>query len=245
MIGIVVILLISWILLFAIEKKSILSLGILPTLSRLKQFLIGVLITGLICAASKYFESSLASSTWVLNKNISTSLILNALWWDFKSVLTEELIFRGAILFILLKKVGIRRGVLISAITFGIYHWFSQGVIGNIPAMIFIFIGTGLMGYVWALAFAKTESIMLGLGLHLGWNIVNNTLFSKGPLGALILVAVNGNEIEGWLSLINFLTPLVVAPILLLFYLKYAVKTAGIEFNQWSAKDENQTLGNP
>lgn len=231
MIGIVVILLISWILLFTIEKKSILSLGILPTLKRLNQFLIGVFITSLICAGSKYFESSLQSSNWVLNKNISTSLILKSLWWDFKSVLTEELIFRGAILFILLKKLGTKRGVLISAILFGIYHWFSQGVIGNIGAMIFIFIGTGLMGYVWALAFAKTESIMLPLGLHLGWNIVNNTIFSKGPLGEVVFISVNGNELEGWISLINFLTPLIIAPTLILLFLNYRVKAKNIEFN--------------
>lgn len=234
MVGIVVILLVSWILLFSIEKKSLLSLGLLPTLKRLKHFLIGVLITGLICAGSKYFESSLESSSWILNKNISTSLILNSLWWDFKSVLTEELIFRGAILYILLKRVGIRKGVLISAILFGVYHWFSQGLIGNIGAMIFIFIGTGLMGYVWALAFAKTESIMLPLGLHLGWNIMNNTVFSKGPLGEVILLSVNGNELGDWISLINFLTPLIVAPILILLYLKYFVKAENTEFSSFS-----------
>lgn len=234
MIGIVVILLASWILLFVVEKKSILSLGLLPTLKRLKQFLVGVLITSLICAGAKYFESNLESSNWILNKSISTNLILNSLWWDFKSVLTEELIFRGAVLFVLLKKLGIRKGVLISAILFGVYHWFSQGVIGNIGAMIFIFIGTGLMGYVWALAFAKTESILLPLGLHLGWNIVNNTVFSKGPLGEIILLSVNGSELGDWISLINFLTPLIVAPVLILLYLKYFVEAENIEFSESS-----------
>jgi membrane protease YdiL (CAAX protease family) len=230
MLGILVILIASWILLFAIEKKNILSLGLLPNLKRSKQFLSGILITGLICAASKYFEAFLASSNWVLNPNISTSLILNALWWDFKSVLTEELIFRGAVLFILLKKLGIKKGILISAIFFGVYHWFSQGVLGNIVGMILLFIGTGLMGYVWALAFAKTESIMLPLGLHLGWNMVNNTLFSKGPLGELVLISTNGNELEDWISVINFMTPLIIAPILILLYLNLFVETENIEF---------------
>ena len=234
MIGIVVILLVSWILLFAIEKKSIFSLGLVPTLKRLKQFLIGILITGLICAGSKYFESSLESSNWVLNKSISTRLVLNSLWWDFKSVFTEELIFRGALLFILLRRLGIQKSVLISAILFGVYHWFSQGVIGIIGPMIFIFIGTGLMGYVWALAFAKTESVMLPLGLHLGWNVVHNTVFSKGPLGEVVLLSINGNELEGWISLVNFLTPLIVAPILILLYLKYFVVSENIEFSQSS-----------
>jgi membrane protease YdiL (CAAX protease family) len=96
--------------------------------------------------------------------------------------------------------------------------------------MILLFIGTGLMGYVWALAFAKTESIMLPLGLHLGWNMVNNTLFSKGPLGELVLISTNGNELEDWISVINFMTPLIIAPILILLYLNLFVETENIEF---------------
>ena len=224
MIGILVAISISWLLLYLIEKKNILTLGLLPIGKRIKQFLIGLLITGILCVLVQYLESYLKSSTWILNKNITSAIVIKSFWWDFKSVLTEELIFRGALLYILIQKIGSKKSILISAIAFGIYHWFSYGVLGNVMAMILVFIGTGLMGYAWAWAFSKTKSIMLPFGLHLGWNFIYNTIFSKGPLGALVLIPKGGIELTDWASLLNFISGLVIVPILVLIYVRYFVE---------------------
>lgn len=224
MIGILVAISISWLLLYLIEKKNIITLGLLPIGKRIKQFLIGFLITGILCVLVQYLESYLKSSTWILNKNITSAIVIKSFWWDFKSVLTEELIFRGALLYILIQKIGSKKSILISAIAFGIYHWFSYGVLGNVMAMILVFIGTGLMGYAWAWAFSKTKSIMLPFGLHLGWNFIYNTIFSKGPLGALVLIPKGGIELTDWASLLNFISGLVIVPILVLIYVRYFVE---------------------
>lgn len=223
MIGVLVAIAISWLLLYLVEKQNILALGVLPIGKRLKQFSIGFLFTALLCLLVQYLEAYLKSSDWVLNANITGGMVLRAFWWDIRSVLTEELIFRGALLYILIKKIGARKGILISAIAFGFYHWFSYGVLGNVMAMIFVFTGTGLMGYAWALAFSKTRSIMLPLGLHLGWNFTYNTIFSKGPLGELVLISKGGQELTDWISLLNFLMGLVIVPIIVLIYVKYFV----------------------
>ena len=225
MLGILVAIAISWLLLYFIEKKNILALGFLPITKRLKQFLIGLIITSILCVFVQYLEAYLKSAEWVLNKNISVRIIFEAFYWDVKSVLTEELIFRGAILYILIRKLGPNKAILISAVFFGIYHWFSYGVIGNVMAMILVFIGTGLMGYAWAWAFSKTKSIILPFGLHLGWNFVYNTVFSKGPLGDLILISQNGHKLTEWASLINFVSALVIVPVFVLIYVRYFVKT--------------------
>lgn len=224
MIGILVAIAISWLLLYLIEEKNILALGFLPIAKSLKHFLIGFLITAILCVLDQFLEAYLKSTTWILNENITGEIILKSFWWDVKSVLTEELIFRGALLYILIQKIGSRKSILISAISFGIYHWFSYGVLGNPMAMIFVFIGTGLMGYAWAWAFSKTKSIMLPFGLHLGWNFVYNTIFSNGPLGELMLVLKKENELTDWTSLLNFVSGLVIVPILVLIYVKYFVK---------------------
>lgn len=224
MIGILVAISISWLLLYLIEKKNIITLGLLPIGKRIKQFLIGFLITGILCVLVQYLESYLKSSTWILNKNITSGIVIKSFWWDFKSVLTEELIFRGALLYILIQKIGSKKSILISAIAFGNYHWFSYGVLGNVMAMILVFIGTGLMGYAWAWAFSKTKSIMLPFGLHLGWNFIYNTIFSKGPLGALVLIPKGGIELTDWASLLNFISGLVIVPMLVLIYVRYFVE---------------------
>lgn len=224
MIGIIVAISVSWILLHFIEKQNILALGVLPIPKRLKQLLIGFLITGTLCVLVQLFEAHLKSSDWILNEKITIGIILKSFWWDFKSVLTEELVFRGAILFILIQKLGSGKSILISAAAFGIYHWFSYGVLGDVIAMILVFIGTGLMGYAWAWAFSKTKSIMLPLGLHLGWNFVYNTMFSKGPLGELMLISKGGHALTDWASLLNFASGLVIVPIIVLIYVRYFVK---------------------
>lgn len=222
--GILILLIFSWLLLFFIEKKSILALGLLPIVKRLKQFFIGFLITAVLCVLVQFFEAWLKSATWVLNTKVTSGIILKSFWWDVKSVLTEELVFRGAILYILIQKIGATKSILISAIAFGIYHWFSYGVLGNITAMILVFIGTGLMGYAWAWAFAKTKSIMLPFGMHLGWNFIYNSIFSKGPLGELLFILQRGQALTDWVSLLNFVSGLVIIPILILIYVKYFVK---------------------
>ncbi len=224
MIEILIAVAVSWLLLFLIEKKNILALGFLPIAKRLKQFLIGFLITGSLCILVQYLEAYLKSSVWTLNENITGGIILKSFWWDVKSVLTEELIFRGALLYILIRKIGSTKSILISAIAFGIYHWFSYGVLGNVMAMILVFIGTGLMGYAWAWAFSKTKSIMLPFGLPLGWNFIYNTIFSKGPLGELVLISKGGTDLNDWTSLLNFVTGLIFVPILILIYVRYFVK---------------------
>jgi len=224
MIGILVAIAISWLLLYLIENRNILALGFFPIGKRLKQFFIGFLITGILCVLVQYLESHLKSSTWILNNDITIGIIIKSFWWDFKSVLTEELIFRGALLYLLIQKIGSKKSILISAISFGIYHWFSYGVLGNTMAMIVVFIGTGLMGYAWAWAFSKTKSIMLPFGLHLGWNFIYNTMFSKGPLGKLLLIQKGGNELTDWPSLLNFISGMVIVPIFILIYIRYFVK---------------------
>lgn len=215
MLGILVIVIVSWILLYIAERKSILALGFLPVSKRLRQFAVGFTITAALCVADQILEAVLRSSEWIWHGNFRS--VANMLWWDFKSVLTEELIFRGALLYILIRKLGLQKALLISSIAFGAYHWFSYGLWGNVVPMVVIFIGTGLMGYAWALAFAKTKSIFMPIGLHLGWNFTQNTVFSKGPLGEGLLELNGGESISDFYSLVG----LWLIPLLLVLVVKY------------------------
>ena len=224
MIGILVLLALSWILLYVLDKKSILALGFLPISKRLGQFLIGFGITAVLCIIVQYFESQLNGSHFILNDNFSVTLLLEAFWWDLKSVLTEELMFRGALLYLLIKKTNWKIAILISGIAFGVYHWFSFGVLGNPMAMLMVFLGTGIMGYAWALAFYKTKSIMLAFGFHLGWNFTYNTIFSNGPLGDLVYISKGAMELSGWSSFLNFSMGMILVPLIVLFYVTYFTK---------------------
>ncbi len=223
MLGILVLLALSWLLLRFIAKEDLNALGFLALAKNAKYFAIGFMITTVLCFGYQWLEAYLRSAQWQIRAELSLDLILEALFYDFKSVLTEELVFRGALLYLVIRYFGTNKGVLLSALCFGVYHWFSYGVLGNPLMMLFVFLGTGLMGYAWAWAIAKTGSILLPFGFHLGWNMTYNTLFSKGPLGLLIMELEGRQPLSQSVNLFYYLLGSIGIPILLLLFLHFFV----------------------
>jgi hypothetical protein len=198
MLGLLIIIVISWLLLHFFEQKSIDALGIMPSVSRVFQFFVGFIVISLIVLINIYVETRILNIDWEL-KTVSYSTIFNALWYHLKSALTEDLIFRGAILYILIKRIGAKWAILISALFFGVYHVFSYGMMGErIIPILYVILVTGFAGYVWAYSFYKTKSIMMGLGFHLGINIINAFFFESQPYGELIFEAISKVELRDW-----------------------------------------------
>ncbi|MDX1603860.1 MAG: hypothetical protein R3209_12380, partial [Salinimicrobium sediminis] len=53
-------------------------------------------------------------------------------------------------------------------------------------------------------AYAKTKSLILPFGLHLGWNLINHNIFSNGPNGIVILQVDEQPEISNSHQLVSF-----------------------------------------
>ncbi|MEO6254062.1 MAG: CPBP family intramembrane glutamic endopeptidase [Ferruginibacter sp.] len=190
MLGIIVQLLISWLIIWLFEKGNLSIFGFYPTTKRLIGFFVFFIVTAL-CSSSDYFMRMLfAKQQWELNPQLNAKLILTGIWWNVKSVLFEELIFRGVLLYMLIKKLGPVTGIIISSIAFGIYHWYSHEVIGNIQQMAITFVTTGLMGSIYAYAYAKTFSLYIPISIHLGWNLVRSVVFSETVIGGQLFVQV-------------------------------------------------------
>lgn len=223
--GLLVELSISWILLLLVEKKDLRVLGILPTKSNMINLLAGIGIATSVCAFNYYLQIIFSRSVWSLNKSFTTSKFLSGSWWAMQSVLYEELIFRGAILYIAIEKIGEKKACILSAICFGIYHWFSMNAFGNWVMMGYLFIGTGIMGYIFALAYAKTNSLYLSIGLHFGWNFITTMVFSQGPIGDQLLILKKGDRFNLIESIIVMLVQFVVYPLLAFLYIKKLKRT--------------------
>ncbi|MCJ0743906.1 CPBP family intramembrane glutamic endopeptidase [Pedobacter montanisoli] len=224
MIGIILELLISWLILWFIEKKQLSVLGFKPTKSRLINLGIGFLFAASVCSIYHLMSTAFIDNKWILNPQLNAQMLRSGLWFTFKSVLFEELIFRGALLYIAIEKIGIKKGCILSAVLFGIYHWFSYNAFGNPVQMLIIFFMTAIFGLMLAFAFAKTKSLYLPIGLHFGWNLLNIVVFSNGPLGQQILTKANPNRLEGILSLLVFLFQIFALPLLTFLYFKYLSK---------------------
>ena len=203
---------VSWILL-KIEGKGLATIGFNAPKARFSQFAIGFLVAGAFAVLQQLGRSFVTGIPWQLNASLNTALILEHLRFNTNSILFEELLFRGYLLYQAIRWLGNWRGSLLGAAAFGVYHWFSYGVFGNLVMMAFIFVLTGAFGFMLSLSFAKTKSVAAPIGLHLGWNMISYLVFSAGPLGMAILIPGNGattielDGIEG--LLLNVGLPLV------------------------------------
>ena len=186
-----ILLAVSWVLL-RLEAKSLRVLGFNLPLRRLGELALGFFATGIAAAIQQVGYALATGETWQLNATFTWAAGVQQMRSLLNSVLYEELVFRGYLLYQAIRFLGEKRGVWLGAVAFGIYHWFSFGVLGNPVAMVYVFLMTGAFGAMGAFAFARTGSLAAPIGLHLGWNFVTYLVFSAGPAGAALLVPASG-----------------------------------------------------
>ena len=226
MVGLLVIIVVSWVLLRLIEKKNIEVLGIIPYPKRVMQFLIGMLFLMLINLLGIYIETRVLKVDWELNSSINYTLIYESFIYHLRSALTEDLVFRGAILYILINRLGAKWAILISALCFGIYHVFSYGMTGDrIIPILYVILITGFVGYVWAYTFYKTKSILMALGFHLGTNLINTFFFESQPYGELLFAEVSRANISEWNNFLFLIFKGLFPTILTLIFVKLMLKS--------------------
>ncbi len=190
MIGILVQLAISWALIWFFERKDLSVLGFRPSVPRMTDFFL-FLVVSMACSATAYgLRKYFGNEDWILNPKFSFSLLIDGIWWNVKSVLFEELIFRGVVFYILINRLGLLKAILISSIAFGIYHWFSFEILGQPVQMIIVFFVTGFVGALYAYAYAQTGSLYATIAMHFGWNFTKGFIFSDGSIGEGILLPV-------------------------------------------------------
>ncbi len=196
MIGILIQLLLSALLLWWLEKQNLSVLGWKPSGQRIVQLLTGIFLAIITAATFHLISGVLTGTSWQKNPSFQYTNLFNGIWWMLRSVLYEELIFRGALFYIALKRLGITKGLCLSVIAFGIYHWFSFGAVGQPFQMLFIFLITAAAGWMYSYSFIKTGSLYATIGLHFGWNITGSLLFSQGSIGKYILIPVKDVSFE-------------------------------------------------
>lgn len=225
MLGLLVIVVISWGLLYFIEKEHIDVLGIVPTVNRVSQLFIGLVIITIIVLINIYIETQIQQVTWKQNE-FSYDTLWNAFVYHLRSALTEDLVFRGAILYILVKRIGAIKAILLSAAIFGIYHWFSYGILHERPILLAcIFLVTGFTGYVWAYTFYKTKSISLALGFHVGYNLVMSCFYESQPYGEILFSSISKIDLTGWYEFLYSMFRGLFPPLVMFICVKLLLKT--------------------
>jgi len=220
--GLLVALLVSWVLLRRVMHEPLSVLGLAPTRRRMKELFAGMLFMAVLAVINFTWQAHFKQIGYQRNPDYGLGQALGGSLWVLQGVLFEELLFRGALLWLLIRKLGVVKACLLSSLVFGVYHWFSYDIFGSrLVLMTYILLVTGAGGWMFAFAFAKTGSLYAPIGLHLGWNLVTAVVFSAGPIGDQWWLP-HGEEVEwsGWVTLLFFSLQAIVAPGLVTWHLQ-------------------------
>jgi membrane protease YdiL (CAAX protease family) len=122
-----------------------------------------------------------------LDPHRSVGALGMAAWAFIWVALLEELLFRGFLFQRLVDGIGRWPGLLAMAVLFALAHWGNPGMDG--ATLAWASIDTVLGALLLGLAYLRTGSLALPIGIHFGWN------WAQGALG----FDVSGFGQAGWL----------------------------------------------
>ena len=91
MLGLLVVFILSWLILWFLSKAHITALGISPAGRRLKEFSVGFMLMAILCAINLLVQSYFKEISYVQNPDYGIWEGLYGIWWTLKAVLLEEL----------------------------------------------------------------------------------------------------------------------------------------------------------
>ena len=174
---------ISWLIIWLFEKGNLSVLGLTPTKNRLKYFTILFIVSAVFSASAFLLRMYFAKEEYTISQSLTTKSILLETWFQIRTVLTEELLFRGVLLYILIKKIRQTKAIIISSVLFAALHFINAGVWGNLTQMIIVFTFTFSMGLLLAYSYARTFSLLIPFAIHYGWNLTQNYIFPDTATG--------------------------------------------------------------
>ncbi len=180
----------SWLIIWWHEKGNLSVLGFQPTLKRTGYFFLLLFVSILISASTYLLRMYYAEEQYTVNTSMNAQLFFQESWFQIRSVLTEELLCRGVLLYIMIRQLGTLKAIVLSSLIFALLHWFNSGVWGNLPQMAMVFVFTFAMGLLLAYAFTQSKSILLPFAIHLGWNWVQNFVFPDNAAAHSVFVLV-------------------------------------------------------
>lgn len=197
MLGNIVLAGVSWLLFYFVLKKSFFQIWFSPFEQRIREIGIGMVLVIVAFATPLFIKTIAYEIEWGFSDSTSFKEIAQSFYFYFNSVVFEELIFRGALLALLIHYTSTKTGVIVSAINFGVYHWFSYGMFDSgIVPMVYVFVLTSGMGLVYAYMYSKTNSVLLPIVVHLGWNFQSALFLDYQPFGQLLFSASANRELS-------------------------------------------------
>lgn len=163
------------------------SLGLTFHIHWFRDLIVGSLVGMLSLALAVAIATALGGLEFTTNlshefSSIVKSIVGSAILFIF-AALAEEAMFRGYLLQTLSRSKLAWLGVLITLVLFALVHLQNPNVVPG-----YTFANTALAGVWLALAYLRTRSLWLPLGVHWAWNWALGSLFGL-PVSGMTLVA--------------------------------------------------------
>jgi uncharacterized protein len=178
-----------------LDRRSIVSLGLKVDKQAWMDILVGILITFVLMGAIYFSMTALGwlrfeSFAWqseplldVLIGSLGAIFLFILVGWN------EELLARGYHLQTIASGLNLTWGVILSSAIFGLLHLGNPGASWVSTAGIFF------AGLFLAYAYLRTKQLWLSMGLHIGWNFCEGTVFGFPVSGLDIYRLVHHNVI--------------------------------------------------
>ncbi len=174
------ILFVTW-LCMVIRKQTLSDAGLRINIMWLKEFLSGTLggVVMMLCAITLIFLFT--DMTFTVNPQHSVYLLSYGFYLFLIGSIMEELLHRGFIFQRLIDGIGIWGAQLVIAAIFAFGHSGNPGMDGitEIISITDLVLGSLIFGF----AYIKTNSLALPIGLHLGWNWAQGSIFGFSVSG--------------------------------------------------------------
>lgn len=182
-----------------LDRRSFASLGLKLKWQAIVDTLAGIAITFVMMGA---IYIVMWSSGWIKFEGFAWqtqpvgAVVVNTLLIFLAFMLVgwnEELLSRGYHLQNLADGLNLTWGVILSSAVFGVLH------LANLNATWLSAVGISLAGFFLAFAYLRTKQLWLSIGLHIGWNFFEGTVFGFPVSGMefyrLIRHTVSGPEL--------------------------------------------------
>lgn len=179
-------LLVTWICI-KIRKESLSDVGFGLNPRWFKHFFGGTIAGITMMFATVALVYSVGGVSFELDPQRSLQVLSYGFYLFLIGSLFEEILHRGFIFQRLIDGIGVWGAQLLIASLFTFGHWGNPGMEGS--TQIISSIDLFLVSIILGLAYIKTHSLALPIGIHLGWNWVQGNVLGFG---------VTGHEQAGW-----------------------------------------------
>lgn len=170
------------------EGASLRALGLALTPRRAVEFGAGFAVASALFIVVALVRAASVGADWTFDPDAGLRAALVGIPTAFILMFSEELLFRGYAFRKAEALWGAPVALTASALLFGAYHVVGSGYWG--VGAFFLFAMPALGGFVFGAAALRTGGLALPLGLHLGGNWVNASVFGLGlPEGAALWTA--------------------------------------------------------